>query len=102
MKSDVEIARAAKMRPIAEIAGTLGIAAEQIESYGRYKAKLTAEALAGRTKKNGKLILVTAINPTPAGGGRQRRASASPTHSTGRARRRLLLCVSRRSARASA
>ena len=70
MKSDVEIARAAKMRPIAEIAGTLGIAAEQIESYGRYKAKLTAEALAGRTKKNGKLILVTAINPTPAGEGK--------------------------------
>ncbi len=70
MKSDVEIARAAKMRPIAEIAGTLGIAAEQIEPYGRYKAKLTAEALAGRTKKNGKLILVTAINPTPAGEGK--------------------------------
>ena len=70
MKSDVEIARAAKMRPIAEIAGTLGIAAEQIESYGRYKAKLTAEALAGRTKKNRKLILVTAINPTPAGEGK--------------------------------
>ena len=70
MKSDVEIARAAKMRPIAEIAGTLGIAAEQIESYGRYKAKLTAEALAGRTKKKGKLILVTAINPTPAGEGK--------------------------------
>ena len=53
MKSDVEIARAAKMRPIAEIAGTLGIAAEQIESYGRYKAKLTAEARAGRPTKKG-------------------------------------------------
>ena len=70
MKSDVEIARAAQLRPIAEIAGTLGIAEEHIEPYGRYKAKLTPAALAGATGKNGKLILVTAINPTPAGEGK--------------------------------
>ena len=69
MKSDVEIARAARLRPIAEIAKTLGIAEEHIEPYGRYKAKLTPEALAG-AEKNGKLILVTAINPTPAGEGK--------------------------------
>ena len=69
MKSDVEIARAAQLRPIAEIAKTLGIAEEHIEPYGRYKAKLTPEALAG-AEKNGKLILVTAINPTPAGEGK--------------------------------
>ena len=69
MKSDVEIARAAQLRPIAEIAKTLGIAEEHIETYGRYKAKLTPEALAG-AEKNGKLILVTAINPTPAGEGK--------------------------------
>ena len=70
MKSDVEIARAAQLRPIAEIAKNLGIAEEHIEPYGRYKAKLTPAALAGATGKNGKLILVTAINPTPAGEGK--------------------------------
>ena len=69
MKSDVEIARAAQLRPIAEIAKTLGIAEEHIEPYGRYKAKLTPAALANAERKNGKLILVTAINPTPAGEG---------------------------------
>ena len=70
MKSDVEIARAAQLRPIAEIAKSLGIAEEHIEPYGRYKAKLTPAALAGATGKRGKLILVTAINPTPAGEGK--------------------------------
>ena len=70
MKSDVEIARAAQLCPIAEIAKGLGIAEEHIEPYGRYKAKLTPAALAGATGKNGKLILVTAINPTPAGEGK--------------------------------
>ena len=70
MKSDVEIARAAQLRPITEIAKTLGIAEEHIEPYGRYKAKLTPEALAGAQNTRGKLILVTAINPTPAGEGK--------------------------------
>ena len=70
MKSDVEIARAAELRPIAEIAKTLSIAEEHIESYGRHKAKLTPAALANAERKNGKLILVTAINPTPAGEGK--------------------------------
>jgi len=70
MKSDVEIARAAQLRLIAEIAKGLGIAEEHIEPYGRYKAKLTPAALAGATGKTGKLILVTAINPTPAGEGK--------------------------------
>ena len=70
MKSDVEIARAAQLRPITEIAKTLGIAEEHIEPYGRYKAKLTPEALAGAKNTCGKLILVTAINPTPAGEGK--------------------------------
>ena len=66
MKSDVEIARAAQLRPITEIAKTLGIAEEHIEPYGRYKAKLTPAA----KDAHGKLILVTAINPTPAGEGK--------------------------------
>ena len=70
MKTDVEIARAAQLCPITEIAKSLGIAAEHIEQYGRYKAKLTPEALAGAAGQNGKLILVTAINPTPAGEGK--------------------------------
>ena len=70
MKSDVEIARAAQLRPITEITKTLGIAEEHIEPYGRYKAKLTPEALAGTKDAHGKLILVTAINPTPAGEGK--------------------------------
>ena len=70
MKSDVEIARAAELRPITEIAQTLGIAPEHIEPYGRYKAKLTPAACVGAKGENGKLILVTAINPTPAGEGK--------------------------------
>ena len=70
MKSDVEIARAAQLRPIAEIAKNLGIAEEHIEPYGRYKAKLTPAAFADAKGQNGKLILVTAINPTPAGEGK--------------------------------
>ena len=70
MKSDVEIARAAQLRPITEIAKTLDIAEEHIEPYGRYKAKLTPKALAGAKSTRGKLILVTAINPTPAGEGK--------------------------------
>ena len=71
-KSDIEIAQAAKPRRIIEVAkDRLGIAAENIEPYGHYKAKVSMEyikSLAG--KKDGKLILVTAINPTPAGEGK--------------------------------
>ena len=70
-KSDIEIAREAQMKPITEIAAGLGIEEEDLECYGRYKAKLTN----GLWKKienrpDGKLILVTAINPTPAGEGK--------------------------------
>ncbi|MBO6147138.1 MAG: formate--tetrahydrofolate ligase [Lachnospiraceae bacterium] len=71
MPSDIEIAQSAKMLPIKEIAGNIGLSEEDIEPYGRYKAKLTDECmarLAGR--KDGKLVLVTAINPTPAGEGK--------------------------------
>ena len=71
MHSDLEIARAVRLRPIAEIAAQLGIDAAHIEPYGQYKAKLTQQALhsAGH-HPDGKLILVTAINPTPAGEGK--------------------------------
>ncbi len=71
MLTDIEIAQQAELKPIKEIAENLGIMEEEIEPYGRYKAKLSDE-LAERLKdkKDGKLILVTAINPTPAGEGK--------------------------------
>ena len=70
-KSDIEIAQEAKMSHIRDIAGRFGIAEDELEFYGKYKAKLTDELekrVAGN--KDGKLILVTAINPTPAGEGK--------------------------------
>ena len=71
MKTDVEIARAVKMRPIAEIAESIGIRADHLEPYGKYKAKIGRAALdAVKNNPDGKLILVTAINPTPAGEGK--------------------------------
>ncbi|MDY5229873.1 MAG: formate--tetrahydrofolate ligase [Eubacteriales bacterium] len=71
MKTDIEIAQSANMKPICEIAEDLGISADELELYGKYKAKLTDE-LCDRLEgeKDGKLILVTAINPTPAGEGK--------------------------------
>ena len=71
MKSDIQIAQEAKMEPIVKIAEKLNLGEDDIELYGKYKAKISDE-LINRTKKNpdGKLILVTAINPTPAGEGK--------------------------------
>ena len=71
MLSDIEIAQSAVMKPITEIASDLGISPEYIEPYGHYKAKLS-ESLYKKTedKPDGKLVLVTAINPTPAGEGK--------------------------------
>ena len=71
MLTDIEIAQMTKLAPIRDIAAKLGIDEEELEYYGRYKAKLSQE-LIDRTKdkENGKLILVTAINPTPAGEGK--------------------------------
>ncbi|MCI6158516.1 MAG: formate--tetrahydrofolate ligase [Selenomonadaceae bacterium] len=71
MKSDVEIAQSATMRPIQEIAEKLDIAEDDLELYGKYKAKVTPDAWERvKDRPNGKLILVTAINPTPAGEGK--------------------------------
>ncbi len=71
MQSDIEISRAATPRPIGEIAARLGIPDEAIEPYGRTKAKVSLDWLRGREGgARGKLILVTAINPTPAGEGK--------------------------------
>ena len=71
MKSDIEIAQSADMRPIKEIAARFGIGEEDLELYGKYKTKLSDEYLKSiESNENGKLILVTAINPTPAGEGK--------------------------------
>ena len=71
VKSDIEIARAAKMRPILEVGAELGIPAESLDPYGHYKAKVSMEYVDSLSKnKDGKLILVTGINPTPAGEGK--------------------------------
>jgi formate--tetrahydrofolate ligase len=68
MLSDIEISNAATLLPIAEVAGKLGLPPSAIEPYGHYKAKLAINT--GATQPLGKLILVTAINPTPAGEGK--------------------------------
>ena len=68
--TDIEIAQATPMRPIAEIALKAGIADEYLESYGRYKAKVDPRLLKESDRSEGKLILVTAITPTPAGEGK--------------------------------
>ncbi|MGF6176666.1 formate--tetrahydrofolate ligase [Ensifer sp. 4252] len=71
VKSDIEIARAAKKKPILEIGAKLGIPPEHLLPYGHDKAKIGAEFIAAqKDRKNGHLILVTAINPTPAGEGK--------------------------------
>ena len=69
-KSDIEIAQSAKLRPITEIAKAAGIDEKHLEVYGRYKAKVDFSYLAENTRKNGRLVLVTAITPTPAGEGK--------------------------------
>ena len=71
VKTDIEIAREASKRPILEIGDKLGIPSESLVPYGHDKAKVSAEFIkAQQSKKDGKLILVTAINPTPAGEGK--------------------------------
>ncbi len=69
-KSDIEIAQEAKLRPISEIAKRAGIDEKYLEYYGRYKAKVSLDALSDNENKQGKLVLVTAITPTPAGEGK--------------------------------
>lgn len=71
MKTDIEIAQEAKMLPITQVAAGLGIDEDDLELYGKYKAKLSDEYLKKLEKNpDGKLVLVTAINPTPAGEGK--------------------------------
>ena len=71
MKSDIEIAQEAKMIHIRDVAKQLGISEDDLEMYGKYKTKLTDELWEEvKDREDGKLILVTAINPTPAGEGK--------------------------------
>ena len=69
-KSDIEIAQSCEMKPIAEIAAEAGIDETYLEAYGKYKAKIDSGFLKNTDRPDGKLILVTAINPTPAGEGK--------------------------------
>lgn len=70
MKTDIEIAQSYKMKPITVIAEKVGIPEDYLEAYGRYKAKIDTAFLKNEIRKDGKLVLVTAINPTPAGEGK--------------------------------
>jgi len=71
VKSDIEIAQAAEMKPIIQIAEKVGLTEDDLEQYGKYKAKLSSDTLKRiQSNENGKIILVTAINPTPAGEGK--------------------------------
>ena len=69
-KTDIEIAQECEMKPITEIAAKAGIDDKYLEQYGKYKAKIDYNLLRETDKEDGKLILVTAINPTPAGEGK--------------------------------
>ena len=68
--SDIEIAQSTKLKHISEIAKVAGVSEDYVEYYGRYKAKIDYNILNDTTKTNGKLILVTAMTPTPAGEGK--------------------------------
>ena len=67
MPTDIEIAQAATPKPITEVAAGLGISEERLVPYGRYKAKVDYNILREEAEHPSKLVLVTAINPTPAG-----------------------------------
>lgn len=70
MKQDIEIAQEAKIKPVVEIAQILGIPPEEMELYGKFKAKIPLHFIDEERTKRAKLILVTAITPTPAGEGK--------------------------------
>jgi formate--tetrahydrofolate ligase len=70
MLTDIEIAQSAKLRPIEDIAKKLDLKPDDLELYGRYKAKVRPEEIIARSTKQGRLVLVTGINPTPAGEGK--------------------------------
>ncbi len=93
MATDIEIARAAKKKPIADVAATIGVAPQDLIPYGHDKAKINWHHLSGlRQKRDGRLILVTAINPTPAGEGKTT-TSIGLADALNRTGRKALLCL---------
>ena len=89
--SDIAIAQAAKLRPIAEVAAEVGLGPDEILPYGRHKAKISAEAIA-RRKPKGRLVLVTGINPTPAGEGKST-VTVGVSQALRRLGKKVLVCI---------
>ena len=89
--SDIAIAQAARMRPIADVAAELGLGADEILPYGRYKAKITADAVKARSPR-GRLVLVTGINPTPAGEGKST-VTVGVAQALRRMGRKVVVCI---------
>jgi formate--tetrahydrofolate ligase len=89
--TDIEIAQAAKLRPIADVAAELGLADDEVEFYGRYKAKIALQAIERRTP-TGRLVLVTGINPTPAGEGKST-VTVGVAQAMQKLGKRALLCI---------
>lgn len=79
MKTDAQIAQESVMQPIADIAAKIGLNPQQLEPYGHYKAKINPQDAFALPKKQGRLILVTAINPTPPAKAKPPSPSAWPT-----------------------
>src|SRR5438445_2864121 len=89
--SDIAIAQAAKLRPIRDVAAELGLSDDELELYGKYKAKISLRALRQRTPK-GRLVLVTGINPTPAGEGKST-VTVGVTQALRRLGKNAILCI---------
>ena len=89
--TDIAIAQAAKLRPVAAIAAELGLTDDEVELYGKYKAKVSLKALA-RRKPKGRLVLVTGINPTPAGEGKST-VTVGVTQALRRLGKNALVCI---------
>jgi formate--tetrahydrofolate ligase len=89
--TDIAIAQAAKLRPIADVARELGLADDEVEFYGRFKAKISLQTLE-RRKPTGRLVLVTGINPTPAGEGKST-VTVGVTQALRKLGKKALLCI---------
>ena len=92
MRSDIEIAQAAKPKPITEVAAELDLGFEDLELYGKYKAKVPLEVIRKRSGKTGTLVLVTGINPTPAGEGKST-VSVGLADGLRQRKRKVVLCL---------
>ena len=89
--SDIAIAQAARLRPIADVAAEAGLSPDEILPYGRYKAKITPDAVASRQPK-GRLVLVSGINPTPAGEGKST-VTVGVSMALRRLGQRVMICI---------